>query len=194
MDISVSEGALRESRRRELAYKLMAHKVRTKTISAVTGISCHQQRTLRQRWRITRQMRPCGPSPTSLGRFTHSPRARSEGASLAAICRIYGLLAPGAVTGDVRRAFLTLELGERMYLAYETFCACFPQIGLHFEELLTFVIGIARNEVITLGRCACCGGTMIIDRLSPRQPTCAHCRRASAQTRTNGRGRLRRSR
>lgn len=186
------DGALRESRRLGLACKLMAHKVRTQTISAMTGLSRDQQRTLRRRWRITGQMRVRGPSPTSLSRFTRSTRARSEGASLAAICRIYGVLVPGPLAGFPRRKLLPLELAERLCLAYETFCACFPQIKLEFEELLNFAVGIARNEVIGLGHCAFCGATVLIDRLEPRRPTCAQCtRRARSGKGDRGRHALR---
>lgn len=192
MDTLANDGALRDSRRRELACRLMAHKVRTQMISAMTGLSRDQQRTLRRRWRITGQMRVRGPSPTSLARFTHSTRARSEAASLAAICRIYGVLLPGDLAGFPRRKLLPLELAERLCLAYETFCACFPQIELEFEELLNFAVGIARNEVIGLGHCAFCGATVLIDRLEPRRPTCAQCRRqAQADKRDRGQYALR---
>jgi hypothetical protein len=183
MDITAVDDALRDSRRHQLAYKLMAHKVRTRTISAMTGLSREQQRKLRQRWGITERMRPRGSSPVSLSRFTCSKRARSEGASLAAICRAYGVLLPQALAEISRRGPLSLDLAERLCQAYEAFCASFPQGRLQFEDLLNFVLGLADNEIIGLGQCAFCGATVLIDRLDSRQPTCGLCRRERAETR-----------
>lgn len=177
METQTSEGALPDSRRYRLAFRLMTHQARTQTISAMTSLSRHQQETLRRRWCITEETRRRGPSPTSLDRFTHSPRARAEGASLAAFCRIYGLLPLGNIVGVPRRKLLTLELGERLCDTYETYSACFPRSELEIEQLLSFVLGVAENEVIGLGRCTSCSGTVLIDRLAPHRPTCAHCER-----------------
>lgn len=177
METQTNEGALRDSRRNRLALRLMAHQARTRTITAMTSFSRHQQETFRRRWNITEETRRRGPSPTSLDRFTHSPRARAEGASLAAFCRIYGLLPLGDISSIPRRRLLTLELGERLCDTYETYRACFPRTELEIEELLSFVLGIAENEVIGLGRCESCSGTVLIDRLAPHRPICAHCQR-----------------
>jgi hypothetical protein len=182
METQTNEGALPDSRRYRLAFRLMTHQARTQTISAMTSLSRHQQETLRRRWRITEETRRRGPSPTSLDRFTHSPRARAEGASLAAICRIYGLIPLEDIVGAPRRKLLTLELGERLCDTYETYRACFSRSELEFEQLLSFVLGVAENEVIGLGRCISCSGTVLIDRLAPLRPTCAHCQRAGAES------------
>lgn len=182
METHASDGARRDSRRYQVALRLMAHQARTGTISAITSLSRHQQEALRQRWGITEDTRRRGPSPTSLSRFTHSPRARSEGAVLAVFCRIYGLLPAGSLTGLSRRKLLTLEFGERLCDAYESYRACFPWVKLEIEELLSFALGIAANEVIGLGRCESCSGTVIIDRLAAHRPSCAQCQHAHAES------------
>jgi hypothetical protein len=182
MEIQASDGARRDSRRYQLALRLMAHQARTGTIFAMTSLSRHQQEALRQRWGVTEDTRRRGPSPTSLGRFTHSPRARSEGAVLAAFCRIYKLLPLGSLVGLPPRKLLTLEFGERLCDTYESYRACFPWVKLEIEELLSLAIGIAANEVIGVGRCESCSGTVIIDRLAPHRSSCAHCQRAHAGT------------
>lgn len=181
MGTPASDGARRDSRRYQLALRLMAHQARTGTISAMTSLSRHQQEALRQRWGITEDTRRRGPSPTSLARFTHSPRARSEGAVLAVFCRIYELLPLGTLAGISRRKLLTLEFGERLCDTYESYRACFPWVKLEIEELLSFAIGIAANEVIGLGRCDSCSGTVIVDRLAPHRPTCANCHGRNAE-------------
>lgn len=177
METQASDGARRDSRRYQLALRLVAHQARTGTIFAMTSLSRHQQEALRQRWGITEETRRRGPSPSSLSRFTHSPRARSEGAVLAAFCRIYGLPPLGSLAGLSRRKLLTLEFGERLCDTYESYRACFPWSKFEIEELLSFAIAIAANEVIGLGRCESCSGTVILDRLAPHMPTCAHCQR-----------------
>lgn len=182
MEIQASDGARRDSRRYQLALRLMAHQARTGTISAMTSLSRHQQEALRLRWGVTEDTRRRGPSPTSLGRFTHSPRARSEGAVLAVFCRIYGLLPLPSLVGLSRRKLLTLEFGERLCDTYESYRGCFPWSKFEIEELLSFAIGIAANEVIGLGRCVSCSGTVIIDRLAPHRPSCAHCQTAHAES------------
>ena len=180
METQASDGARRDSRRYQLALRLMAHQARTGTISAMTSLSRHQQEALRQRWGVTEDTRRRGPSPSSLGRFTHSPRARSEGAVLAGFCRIYGLLPLGSPAGLPRRKLLTLEFGERLCDTYESYRGCFPWSEFEIEELVSFAIGIAANEVIGLGRCESCSGTVIMDRLASHRPTCAHCQRVHA--------------
>ena len=73
------------------------------------------------------------------------------------------------------RSRLTLEFGERLCAAYEAYRACFPQSAIAIEEFLSLVLGITDDGEIGLGRCASCNGTVLIDRLAPRRPTCAHC-------------------
>lgn len=175
MDILASDGAPRDLRRYLLAWRLMARKVRTHTIWAMTAFSRHKQRRMRRGWGITGDMRHRGPSPTSLERFTCSPRARSEGAAIVAFCRLYGGVLPSQLTRVPRHKLLTLELGERLCPTYEAFHACLPQCKLEFEDLMSLVLGIARNEDIRLGRCASCGATLLSDRLAPRHRTCPHC-------------------
>jgi hypothetical protein len=74
METQASDGARRDSRRYQLALRLMAHQARTGTISAITSLSRHQQEALRQRWGVAENTRRRGPSPTSLARVIHEPR------------------------------------------------------------------------------------------------------------------------
>lgn len=162
---------LRDCRRYELAQRLIAHQARTQTISTLTNLSRHQLAQLRKRSCTPETTRHRGPSPRSLVRFTHSPRARGEGAALAAFCRAYRVLPARAL----RRNALTLEFGERLCATYEAYCACFPQAEITIEELLSLVFGLAENREIGLGHCSLCGGTVLIDRLARHGPTCIHC-------------------
>lgn len=175
METTQNDPVLRDCRRYQLALRLMAHRARTQTITALTSLSRHQLATLRQRCGIPEQMRHRGPSPRSLDRFTHSLRARSEGATIAAFCHAYRILPMRTAPRTSRRSRLTLEFGERLCAAYEAYCACFPRSDIAMEEFLSLVLGITEDGEIGLGRCASCKGTVLIDRLAPRRPTCAQC-------------------
>lgn len=118
--------------------------------------------------------------PRAIAHVFGSVHPLAAGASLAAFCRIHGLLL-GNIAGVPRRKLLTLELGERLCDTYETYRACFPPSELEIEELLSFNLGIAENEVIALGRCTSCSGTVLIYRLAPHRPTCAHCQRSNVE-------------
>jgi len=175
MDTTQSDPVLRDCRRHQLALRLMAHQARTQTITALTNLSRHQLAQLRQRCRIPEATRHRGPSPRSLNRFTHSPRARSEGAALAAFCRAYRVL-PAQTSGrTVRHNRMTLEFGERLCATYEAYLACFPQSDVEIEELLSLVLGISENGEISLGCCPLCSGTVLIDHLARHGPICMHC-------------------
>ena len=175
METTQMDPVLRDCRRHQLALRLMVHQARTQTITALTSLSRHQLATLRQRCRIPVQMRHRGPSPRSLDRFTHSLRARSEGATIAAFCHAYRILPMRTASSMARRSRLTLEFGERLCAAYEAYRACFPQSDIAIEEFLSLVLGITDDGEIGLGRCASCNGTVLVDRLAPRRPTCAQC-------------------
>ena len=185
MDIRASDGAQRHYRRHVLALRLFAYQVRTGTITVMTRLSRHQQETLRGRWGFTDDTRRRGQTPSSLERFMHSSRARSEAAALAVFCRVYDERLRGDRAFVSQRTTLTLELGERMIPAYEAFRACFPECKFPFEELtefqledlLNFVVKIAENEAVGLGSCVSCGATVLIDRFKPDRPMCGHCQR-----------------
>ena len=180
MTATSNDPVLRDCRRYELAQRLIAHQARTQTISALTNLSRHQLAQLRHRSCIPEATRRRGPSPRSLMRFTHSPRARAEGAVLAAFCCAYHVLPAKAL----HRSNLTFEFGERLCATYEAYRACFPQSDVTIEELLSLVLGIADNREVGLSNCTLCGGTVLIDHLARTCRTCIHCEelRADAQS------------
>jgi hypothetical protein len=164
----------RDFRRYQLAQRLMAHQARTRTISTMTNLTRHQLATLRSRWRVTEDMRHRGPSPTSLAVFFRSPRARSEGASLAVLCRILNAV-PLKRTVNAAKSFLSLDLGERLCEAYEAYRMCFPRSDLEFEQVVLLVVGLVAGDAMELGGCGQCGATILIDRLAARRRICSYC-------------------
>lgn len=165
------ENTQRDQRRYGLARRLIGHQARTRTISRMTALSRHQLAALRRRWGVSEESRHRGPPPSSTETFTHSARARTEGALLAVYCRIHNLIPSREAAGGL----LTLEFGERLCQAYEAYRACVPDSTVEFEELLSLVLGLARGDVISLSHCSECQATILIDRLSRRRHKCSSC-------------------
>jgi len=168
------ESLRRDFRRYQLALRLVRHQARTRTISALTHLTRHQLATLRQRWGVPQDMRHRGPSPQSLAVFFRSPRARSEGSSLAVLCRRFNAV-PERRGAGARKDFLSVDLGEQLCLVFEVYRSCFPASSVEFEQLLSLAIGLATADEVALGRCGTCGGAILIDLLSAPRRTCSHC-------------------
>src|SRR5688500_8022123 len=113
MDARVTNGLVdRDLRRRQLAQRLVVHQARTQTIFLLTGLSRHQLATLRQRWRVTQEMRHRGPPPTSFAVFRSTLRARAEAAALAVFWRV--LANVGVASGRTAGTTPAIDLGESL--------------------------------------------------------------------------------
>jgi hypothetical protein len=187
MDARTDDRTRRDFRRYQLAQRLMAHQARTRTISAMTNLTRHQLATLRRRWRVTEDMRHRGPSPKSLAVFFHSPRARSEGASLAVLCRVLNAV-PSRRTANAAKSSFSLDWSERLCEAFEAYRACFPTTDLEFEQVLLLVTGLAEGDAISLGSCGRCGCTILIDRLAARRRVCSYCQTVEGMVDREGPG------
>lgn len=164
----------RDFRRYQLALRLMRHQARTQTISELTQLTRHQLATLRQRWRVPQATRHRGPAPKSMAAFFHSPRARSEGASLTVLCQQFNAIPSGVGVG-APKDLLSLELGEQLCLVFEVYRGCFPDSAVEFEELLMLAVGLARGDEIAVGRCGSCAAVILIDRFAAPRYFCSHC-------------------
>lgn len=169
----------REFRRHQLVRRLLAHQARTRTICELTRLSRHQLVTLRERWRVTQDMRYRGPSPKSFVAFLSPARSRSEGAALAALCRILGAV-PAHDSAKGGAGHLSMEIGERLCDVYEAYGACFPQSDLSFDRLLLLARGLAQGDVIAFEHCAQCECSILVDRLGNGRLLCSYCQRRAA--------------
>lgn len=174
MDIPVrTEPIDQELRRRQLARRLVAHRARTQTIFLLTGLSRHQLATLRQRWRVTGEMRHRGPPPTSFAVFLSTLRKREEAAALAVHWRV--LESVGIANDKAVRKMTPVELGERLCAAFESYLACFPKSALDLEHLVLLVRGLEQADTIALSRCNHCEAVTLADLLEARRRLCSHC-------------------
>lgn len=167
----------RDLRRRQLAQRLVAHQARTQTIFLLTGLSRHQLATLRQRWRITNEMRHRGPPPTSFAVFRSTVRVRAEAAALAVYWRTLANI--GAPKGSTYDATSMVEFGERLCEVFEAYLACFPRAELDLEHLLLLARGLEEADAIALSNCSKCEAVILADLLGIRRRLCSHCQHAA---------------
>lgn len=178
MDARVTKEPLdRDLRRRQLAQRLVAHQARTQTIFLLTGLSRHQLATLRQRWRVTQEMRHRGPPPTSFAVFRSTLRVRAEAAALAVLWRI--LANVGASSVHTHGPTSTVEFGEHLCEVFEAYVACFQKSELDLEHLILLARGLEEADAIELSRCGNCEAVILVDLLELRRRLCPHCQRAA---------------
>lgn len=167
----------RDLRRRQLAQRLVVHQARTQTIFRLTGLSRHQLATLRQRWRVTTEMRHRGPPPTSFAVFRSTLRVRAESAALAVFWRTLGDV--GTSNGRPARPISTVEFGEHLCEVFEAYLACFPKSELDLEHLALLTRGLEEADAIALSKCSNCEAVILVDLLGLRRRLCPHCQRAA---------------
>lgn len=167
----------RELRRRQLAQRLVLHRARTQTIFLLTGLSRHQLATLRQRWRVTDEMRHRGPPPTSFAVFRSSARVRAEAAALAVFWRT--LATAGSSNGRTYAPTSGIEFGERLCEVVEAYFACFPKSELVLEHLVLLARGLEEADAIALSTCGKCEALILVDLLELRRRLCSHCQHAA---------------
>jgi hypothetical protein len=161
----------------DLAWRLIKHEARTRTISRWTQLSGHRIRQLyksyssKQHKRVTRHR---GMSPYKLEMIMSSPRLRCEGAMFAAICRSLEVL-PDDRLGDPERTLPGVERGELLCEAFEWFCFDAPDTKLTLEHGLLVINELARGELVRLGACRTCRGVILLDRLSTGRLDCVFC-------------------
>jgi len=165
---------IRELRRYELARRLISHRVRTQIITQLTGMTRNRLATVRRRLMISEDSRRRGPAPSSLDVFLSTPQARAEGAALASLCFVFGIPAVRE-SNPLSRSSNIIEYGELLCETYEAYCACVPESDVELEELMLLRTGLAKGDVIRLGRCRRCKCLILIDRFDGDRRTCWHC-------------------
>lgn len=171
MDAHVTrEPVDRDLRRRQLAQRLVAHGARTQTVFQLTGLSRHQQATLRQRWRVPQDLRHRGPPPTSFATFRSNSRIREEAAALAVLWRC------AAYTGNrPEKKVGAMEFGEQLCEAFEIYPVCLLKCEFEFEHLTLLARGLDEGGAIALSNCGNCEAVILLDLQEPRRYRCVHC-------------------
>ncbi|MBL8268545.1 hypothetical protein [Steroidobacter sp.] len=167
-----------ELRRRHLAQRLVAHQARTHTVFRLTGLSRHQQATMRRRWQVTTEMRRRGPLPKSFAAFFSTQRTRDEAAVLALLWRLFSSVAPSS---SPARAPGRVEIGECFCDVFEAHLACFRGGTLELDHLLLLSRGLDEAVAVSLARCSGgCEAVMLADLLGPPRRRCSRCQHAES--------------
>jgi hypothetical protein len=159
---------VRELRCLELARRLIAHQVRTRTISKMTGLSRDRLATLRQRLMVPDNNRLRGPPPRSIAEFLRTSHGRAEGAALASLLPFFK--SPTSIG-----SLSFLEDGEQACDIYDAYLAYHPRSAVRFEELMLLKQSLTGPNAIALGLCRKCRGLIVNKRAIARRRTCVHC-------------------
>jgi hypothetical protein len=168
----------RELRSIELARRMLGLEARTQTICSWTGLTGDRVRSLSRvlgRDGVGRgASRQRGPSPSKFAVLMASPNVREEAPAIAGLCRCFGVI-PGERCPDARTRLPGIERGERLCDALELFRQMVPETRITLEQVVLLVFTLAEGQGWTLGVCASCHATILIDRLALSRRLCAHC-------------------
>lgn len=192
MDVHVIDDQIgRYFRRHQLGLRFLAHGARAQTTCQWSGLTPDQLVTLRRRWMFNSDERLRGPSPSSFQVFFRSARSRNEATLFVSLCRIVGAIPPlrGAAAA---KALASLENGERLCEAYETFREWMPDSNLEFEQAVLLATGSTDGEKLELTHCSRCHSALLVDKLDGVRDRCSHCRdKPAPQARAAGAKRTR---
>ena len=145
----------RDLQRFNLALRMIAHEVRTSTISEWTGLHEDRIRTLYRS-------------------YFGSARSRSESAAVVGLCYLLDVL-PTETVANPRRDLPDVPRGQRLCVAYEMYLELVPRTVMTLEHVVLLIMTVAKGHEFRAGHCVSCGGVIVIDRSSMRRWSCTHC-------------------
>lgn len=168
----------RDLRRYQLAWRLIRHEARTRTIERWTGLSMYRIRTLYEAYAVGAMQIPRSPlrgvAPHQLSFFWRSAHVKCEAAVLAGFLKAFDVF-PAVPSGNAHEHLVGLTRGEHLCDAYEEFKAYWPTAESTVEHAILLLTELTRGVEIALGRCSKCHILIVIDRLSVGPPRCAYC-------------------
>ena len=162
----------RDLRRYRLAWWMIRHEVRTRTVAVWSGLSMYRVKTLYESYAGDGRMPQRGASPYKMSTFWSSLRSRTETSILAGLLSAYEVLPhPGAHTEPLE----TVGRGERLCRAYEEFIALWPEAELKLEHAMLLLVELVHGVELALTECRGCDVLVVADRLASGPPRCAFC-------------------
>jgi hypothetical protein len=166
----------KDMRKYELARRMIAYEVRTKTITAWTGLTKYRIQTLfREYPELGKFKRHRGEPPSQPAFFSRSLLHEAESSALATI-ELEMSVIPIPSEGEFLGTLATLARGERLLNAFDLFRTLVPEPKISLEHAVLLTKELARGYTLSLHRCARCGGLMVVDRLGRTHVDCAFCR------------------
>jgi hypothetical protein len=170
----------RDRLRFDLALRFIQHEARTRTIRQWTGLTDDRIRKLYRNYLTqpgtTGVVRHRGKSPQQAAFFTRNPRMREETAVLASVCYLLGVM-PGGRIVDAQRSLPSVQRGEALCEAFETYQHLVRSPRISFEHAVYLITALARGEELLATLCGDCRGLMVVDRFAVPLRRCAGCER-----------------
>jgi hypothetical protein len=179
----------RDRLRLDLAFRLIRHEARTRTIRTWTGLSEDRVRKLFHTYledpASVRVHRHRGKSPRQPAYFLRSPRVQQHAAVFASLCCLFGLVRPiersgspaqfGTKSASVRSLGHTLPHAELLCFAYEAYRAIAAQPAISFEHAAFLANVLTNGRDLALRHCAHCRALVVTDVYGIRVPKCTVC-------------------
>jgi hypothetical protein len=168
----------REARRRELAIRMIRLEARTSTVARWSGVSRQRIRTLHQSIsrahgvRAPKRFR--GPSPREIDVFLRTAAKRAEASAAAVLCRLHGAIPDRSLSA--LPPVPTIERGERLCDAYETYADLVSPARLTFEHFVLLVDELDAGATIALESCEGCGAALLVEPATLARRRCESCR------------------
>jgi hypothetical protein len=168
----------RDLRRYQLAWRLIRHQARTRTVERWSGLSMYRVRTLYGAYAAGAMEHPRSPlrgvAPHQVSFFFRSAHLKCEAAVLAGFLKSFGVC-PEAAPDKPGERLESLGRGEQLCRAYEEFKAYWPAAQSTLEHAILLLTELTRGVEIALACCMSCDGLIVIDRLAIAPPRCAFC-------------------
>ena len=178
----------RDRQRFDLAFRMIQHEARTRTIRQWTGLSDDRIRKLYRTYVAAHGSglkRHRGKSPSRVGFFLKNIEARRHTAALAGLFALLGLLPDAARERGPAGTQAALGWGELFCRSYETYLALHGPGPLSFEHASHLLHLLERRGELSPGACPGCRGLTVFDALRSQRGLCAWCESETRERQLN---------
>jgi hypothetical protein len=169
----------RDRRRFDLAFRMIGHEARTRTIRRWTGLSDDRIRKLYRSYVATGPGRAAkrhrGKSPTRTAFFLRNPENRRHTAALAGLFATLGVLREPDLDCAAGGTPAALRAAELFCQCYETYQAFYRSQRLTFEHGTYLLHVLHRSSELRPGQCPGCNAFMVVDALRTSAALCTWC-------------------
>jgi hypothetical protein len=174
----ISDGRYtRDLRRLQLAWQLMEHGARNRTVEQWSGLTMYRVRILHRTYRGSgagaAEARR-GVAPHQVSYFFRSAKLKCEGAVLGGLLRLYEVLPESPSAGGPER-LAGVARGERLCQAYAAFKGYCPDSSSTVEHAILLLTELVRGSEVRLSHCLQCRSLILQDCLALRGAECAYC-------------------
>jgi hypothetical protein len=180
----------RDRQRFDLAFRMIHHEARTRTIRILTGLSDDRIRKLFRSYVASHGAgirRHRGKSPTQTAFFLRNLETRRHASALAGLFATLGLLPDAAADRGPGGTLSALRLGELFCVTFETYAAFYQPHRISFEHAWYLLHLLQRRAELRTGACPACNGLMVVDALRTSGAVCTWCE-SEARARSAARG------